>query len=101
MESRLDESVNDESNDNIEQDSEHSRPSDESDRDSRRAWLKQIGRKALYVMPAVLVLAAAPLNAWASAPASGVCTVSGGACASNDQCCSLSCNPGMMTCDTA
>ena len=96
----MDDSVKDESKDNIDRNSGLPLPSDGRGGETRRELLRAAGRKALYVMPVVLVLAAAPENAWASAPASGTCTVSGGACASDDECCSLSCNIGMMTCNS-
>ena len=59
---------------------------------TRRKFIK----KAKYVAPAIWVLAAAPEIAWASAPASGTCLVSGTVCGNNSDCCSGSCiNPGM------
>lgn len=96
----MDDKVKDESEGNIDQNSEQPMPSDRCGGDTRRELLQRAGRKALYVLPVVLVLAAAPQNAWASAPASGTCTVSGGACSVDDDCCSLSCDVGMMTCNT-
>lgn len=69
--------------------------------DSRRDVLREVGKKVLYVMPVMLVLAAMPEQAWASAPASATCIVSGGPCAGDNDCCSLSCNPGTMTCNMA
>ncbi len=96
----MDDSVKDESTDNIDRDSGQPLPSDGNGGDTRRELLRSAGRRALYVMPVILVLAAAPENAWASAPASGTCTVSGGACSVDNECCSLSCDVGMMTCNT-
>lgn len=59
---------------------------------TRRKFIK----KAKYVVPAIWVLAAAPEQAFASAPASGTCLVSGTVCGNNDDCCTGFCfNPGM------
>ena len=59
---------------------------------TRRDFVK----KAKYVVPAIWVLAAAPEQAFASAPASGTCLVSGTPCNNDSDCCSNDCiNPGM------
>ena len=67
---------------------------------ARRTFLREVGKKAVWVTPVVLTLMASPEQAWASAPASGTCVPSGGECGSNDDCCSNSCNVGMMTCNS-
>lgn len=59
---------------------------------------RQFVKKAKYVVPALWVLAAAPEQAWASAPASGTCVVSGGTCTFDGDCCSLDCDTAAMIC---
>lgn len=63
---------------------------------SRREMLTGARKKLKYVVPAMWVLAAAPEQAFASAPASGTCTLSGGDCNIDSDCCSLNCQG--MTC---
>lgn len=58
---------------------------------SRREVLTGARKKLKYVAPAMWVLAAAPEQAFASAPASGTCFVSGQNCVTHDDCCSLMC----------
>ena len=59
---------------------------------TRRKFIKN----ARYVVPAIWVLGAAPEQAFASAPASGTCLVSGAVCGNNSDCCTGLCfNPGM------
>ncbi len=66
---------------------------------SRREILTGTVKKLKYVAPAITVLAAAPENAWASAPASGTCIVSGGFCTVDSDCCSLKCKLSSMKCE--
>ena len=97
----LDDNLSDELNENSEFDSEQPPRIEAPNADSRRDVLREVGKKELYVMPVMLVLAAMPEPAWASAPASATCVVSGGACVGDTDCCSLSCHPGTMTCNMA
>ncbi len=63
---------------------------------TRRAFLRSVGKKTLYVTPVVMTLTAAP--AFASGAPSG--TSCGGleeACTVNEDCCTLNC--GAMGCD--
>ena len=70
---------------------------DENERlETRATTRRQFVKKAKYAWPAIYVLAAAPEIAWASAPASGTCLVSGANCNVDEDCCTLDCNPGMM-----
>ena len=69
---------------------------DECDMPPAESTRRKFIKKARYVVPAMWVLAAAPEQAFASAPASGTCLVSGQACVQDGDCCSLDCNPGMM-----
>ena len=60
----------------------------------RRAFLTDVGKKAAYITPVVLTLAAAPAMA---SPPSVSCKGSGEACTLSESCCSNSCTGA--TCD--
>ena len=59
---------------------------------TRRAFLGDVGRKALFVTPVVLTLTAAQ----AHAAISGSCTPSGADCTIDAECCTLDCSGGGM-----
>jgi len=58
---------------------------------SRRAFLMGVGRKAAYMTPVVLTLAAAPALA---SPHSASCKPIAGSCDSDNDCCSGNCEGG-------
>jgi hypothetical protein len=73
--------------------------SDEKHAKTRRTFLGDAHRKALYVAPLVFTLAASPEQAWASgAPPSGTCVPSGMPCATDEECCSGNCVANGMMC---
>jgi len=61
---------------------------------TRRTFLGNVGKKALYVTPVVLTLSASEARAASPSP----CLPIGSPCAVNEDCCSTICHPAQQIC---
>ena len=65
---------------------------------TRRAFIRGVAGKALYVTPVVMTLTASQAQAAASAYSAG-CLLSGAPCVANEDCCTTLCQAMDMVCE--
>jgi hypothetical protein len=73
------------------------RPEEAPRRAARRTFLRDVGKRAIYVAPVVVALTASQ----AQAAPSPSCVPSGGACEQDSDCCSNRCSGASMLCAMA